>query len=224
VVDVQSGPPGVVSPRSALEAALRCYRYTPLARDQETIEPLEFGSMVETFLRLTSAGGRPPTQRQFGYVMAHEIGLRPDADVLGRAGRAWTSLVVQYHAKVVLEERYPLVVWDVVADQRYGLDLMVFADDWVPVGLALRVSGASGDRYGARKNGRHEASGLVVRELICDRHEHPVGPFWRFTPERLSRTVEDAAYEARHQRRTGYEDEVYRAGYQQCQQDYGVDS
>jgi len=208
------GVGGVVVDVATLEAALRGYRYTPGGRDP-WVEGLENPAMADIFLRLAgAAGGLPPKQRQFAYVVAHEAGLRFDPDVTGRAGRTWASFVVQYHALVACEERFPVAIWHPKADRVYGLDILVADEAWTFVGLALRVPGEAGESYAAAKNGRHRSCGLVVRELICDPREHRVGPFWLYPPERLYKAVADAACEQRRRASAVQPDgDAFDAGY-----------
>lgn len=217
---MQNGPLDVSSPLLDLERRLAGYTYTPGGRDEAIVEQLEYPMMAELFLRLTSAAGWPPTQRQFSYVAAYQAGLPLTSAVLGRAGRAWCSFVVQYHAKASLEEHYPLVIWDVRADAEYGLDLIVFGGGWLPVALALRVDGGASGTHAVRKGGRQRRSDLVVRQVLCDRHEHPVGPFWLVAQARLYAAAEDALAEARRLRDSEY-DGLFAQGYELAYSEIG---
>lgn len=210
--------------RVALERKLMSYQYTSGPRE-DTVEDMAFPGMAAIFLRMTDAGdGYPPTQHDYTVAVRYELGLRRTAAIAARIGRSWISFVVQWHACVALNEALPLAVWNVRADTALGIDVIAFDDTdpaaWVAVGLALRVPGAAGASYAARKNGRHAASGLVVRELLCDKHEHPVGPFWLLSPERLLETVRSAGDEARTQwGRADGDDDPWWGGYEQGHRD-----
>lgn len=198
---MQNGTCFVVSPQVALERALSRYGYTPGPRDAQ-VEDMGFPGMASVFLSMTRArGGLPPTQHDFTVAALYDLGQRETPAIRARLGRTWISFVVQWHASVTLNDLFPLALWDVDADTRYGIDILVFeATDptsWIPVGLALRVPGQAGEQYALRKNRRHASHGLVVRDVVCDRQEHPVGPFWLIAQDRLRRTVQDAADEVR---------------------------
>ena len=210
--------------RVDLERALLRYQYTSGPRDEQ-VEAMTFPGMAETFTRMTDArSGLPPTQHDYTVAVLYTLGLRRTPAIVGRIGRGWISFVVQWHAYVTLNELLPLAIWDVRADTVFGVDLIAFdaadPDAWVPVALALRVPGVAGEQYAARKNGRHRPHGLVVRELICDPREHPVGPFWLISPERLAQTVRSGAEEARTwAHRMGEDEDVFWAGYHQAERD-----
>ena len=218
---MQNGTLDVSSPRLELERVLAGMTYTPGGRDQR-VEDLDFPSMVGIFQRLVAAHGRPPTQHLFAGIAAYEAGLPATPAVLGRAGRTWISLIGQLHVCTTLREVYPLVTWDPEADQKYGIDLIVYAHDWEPVGLALRVPGTASEQYAARKTARQVQSGLVVRTLLADKHEYRIGPFWLYARPRVIVAVEQAAAEARDRRRTEHDEEIFEAGFALALEQAGV--
>jgi len=194
---------------------------------------MTFPNMAETFTMMTRArDGYPPLQRDFTLAVVHGLGLKQTPAIAGRIGRAWASFAVQWHAHVALNELLPLAIWDPKADTEFGVDVIAFDDAdplrWIAVGLAIRVPGAAGAYYAGRKGGRHRSPGFVTREVLCDRREHPVGPFWPIAPERLQQVVRDAAADERRRQEAEADEALYEyalkegdaAGYDRAVEDF----
>jgi hypothetical protein len=196
--------------------ATPAYRLKNGRRRDPYAEALRFPSQVSIFRQLLAdRDATPPTQRQYEDAVFDRVRLRAAEwerhaeGIMARASRTYISLVVQYHACLVLDERYHPVIWDERLDLRDGVDLLVMLDGGRSVGLALRSPTVRSDAEGERKSSSRPALPFPVVELVVQEREYVAGDFWLYRPETLFAAIEqgDAQWGAR-----AY-DESYEAGF-----------
>lgn len=199
-----------------------CYRLRNGRPRDEGMEALRFPNMVALFHEMTAERGNwPPTQGEFEYAVLERVRVQCPSwaghidGILGRASRTYISLVTQYHAYLVLDERYT-VLWDIRIDLREKVDLVVILESGRAVGLALRSPTQRSGVEGARKAPTWARQPFPVVELVVQERAYIAGDFWLYPPEALYAAVAGELLETTDQDETDEWWAGYRVGHDEA--------
>jgi len=183
-----SGAPELPAPHRLLEVAVGDYSLSfPPERDA-SVESAQFPDMVGIYRGLTN-GHIPPSQGTFADEVARQVRGHPRPAVFARACRTYPSFVRQQHAVLVLQEHFPVVVWDRWLDQLQGVDVLVVDERGLAAGLDLSTNTATAREWHVVKGDRHAKPPIPVLEVYAEPGEYRVGPFWLHHPTRLIEQV-----------------------------------